>query len=107
MMMTSHVLLHIKSPKLHRPYQTPGGIITSATALGFAFIAFTSTFLINPLATLFAGAFYLVMMIYFGCFSRHHLVASAPEEAFAALLRATDKLEPRPTPSVKAYDASK
>lgn len=92
MMMLAHIRLRLKSPDLPRPYKTPGGIFTSGTALIFSVVAFISTFLVSPIAAACAGAFYLVMIIYFICYSRHHLVASAPEEEFATLANATREL---------------
>lgn len=92
LMTLSHIVLRRTEPQLRRPYKTPGGVFTSGIALVLSVIAFTSTFVVNQEAALWSGAFYLLMMAYFGLYSRHHLVASAPEEEFEAIARAEEEL---------------
>ncbi len=92
MMMLSHILLRLREPDLARPYRTPGGVATSGLALLLAVVAFISTFLANFEAALWSAGFYLLMIVYFAVYSRHHLVAQAPEEEFAAIAAAEREL---------------
>lgn len=85
MMMLSHILLRVREPQLARPYRTPGGIITSGAAFVLSLVALASTFASGAQAAAWTAAFYAVMIAYFGLYSRHHLVAQAPEEEFAAI----------------------
>lgn len=93
LMMLSHIQLRNTAPDLPRPYKTPGGKYTSGTALILAIMALSSTFLINLEASLYATLIYALMALYFGCYSRFHLVASAPEEEFATILQAEKDLD--------------
>lgn len=47
LMMGSHVVLRLKAPELHRPYKTPGGVVTSGIALALACLAVVSAFVAN------------------------------------------------------------
>lgn len=85
LMMLSHIILRRSEPDLERPYLTPGGTFTSGTALVLSVVAFISTFLVNFDAALWSALFYVVLLTYFFVYSRHHLVAQAPEEEFAAI----------------------
>lgn len=93
MMMISHFVLRRRQPQLHRPYRTPGYPITPAVALVLALVALSSSLfyveeaLVSVAATL---AVFGVGLAYFGLYSRHHLVASAPEEE-AALIEAAER----------------
>nr|WP_087107963.1 ethanolamine permease [Parendozoicomonas haliclonae] len=93
LMMLSHIILRVKEPDLERPYKTPGGTLTSGVALVLAVIAFVSTFLVSQEAALWSAVFYGVMVAYFVFFSRHHLVAQAPEEEFEAIAKAEAELK--------------
>ncbi|MFE6780578.1 ethanolamine permease, partial [Streptomyces sp. NPDC057676] len=88
LMALSHLVLRRREPRLHRPYRTPGGALTSAVALVLACAALVATFLVDPRAALIALGVYGAALLYFACYSRHRLVASAPEEEFAALAAA-------------------
>lgn len=92
MMTLSHLLLRVREPELPRPYRTPGGMLTSGLAFVLAIIAFISTFLANFEAAVWSGVFYGIMIAYFALYSRHHLVARAPEEEFAAIAAAEKEL---------------
>ncbi len=92
MMMLAHILLRLKEPDLHRPYRTPGGLVTSTIALLLSVIALMSTFIANLQAALLAAVFYGLLLAYFLFYSRKHLVAQAPEEEFAALREAENAL---------------
>lgn len=93
LMMASHIVLRIKEPTLDRPYKTPGGIFTSSVALVLSLIALASTFLVSQEAALWSAVVYGVMLAYFILYSRHHLVAKAPEEEFAAIQTAERELK--------------
>jgi ethanolamine permease len=92
LMTLSHIVLRSREPDLPRPYVTPGGVLTSGTAFVLAIIAFISTFLASLEAALWSALFYGVMVAYFAVYSRHHLVASAPEEEFEAIALAEEEL---------------
>lgn len=80
LMMAAHIFLQVKRPNLFRPYKTPGGIVTSSTALVLACTAMVANFLNNEWVFLITAAIYLILVGYFLFYSRHHLVAEAPGE---------------------------
>ncbi len=92
LMMLSHIVLRSREPDLERPYRTPGGIATSGVALVLALAAVAATFVVDPVAALIMVGVYLLFAAYFGLYSRHHLVAQAPEEEFAAVEKAESEL---------------
>lgn len=92
MMMLSHIALRLKEPGLERPYRTPGGVLTSGVALILGLIALVAGFLVDPRVVIAAAIVYAIMIAYFGFYSRHHLVAQAPEEEFEAIRRAEAEL---------------
>ena len=89
-MMVSHIVLRRREPDLPRPYRTPGGTATTGVALVLALAAVAATFLVDSTAALWTLAAYAVFMAWFALYSRHHLVAAAPEEEFAALAAANE-----------------
>ncbi|MEU3711354.1 ethanolamine permease [Streptomyces catenulae] len=93
LMALSHLVLRRREPGLHRPYRTPGGMLTSAVAFVLACAALVATFLVDKDAALIALGVYGVALVYFACWSRHRLVAAAPEEEFAALAAAEAELD--------------
>ncbi|MCX5202329.1 ethanolamine permease [Streptomyces sp. NBC_00237] len=93
LMALSHMVLRRREPELPRPYRTPGGIATSSTAFVLALFALVATFLVDITAAIIALVVYVVALGYFALYSRHRLVASAPEEEFAALAEAEAELE--------------
>ncbi|GAA3234948.1 ethanolamine permease [Pseudonocardia petroleophila] len=92
LMMVSHIVLRRREPDMPRPYRTPGGVATTGFALVVAVISVIATFLVDSVAALCALGAFALFMAYFGLYSRHHLVASAPDEEFAALAAAEDEL---------------
>jgi len=92
LMTFSHIVLRRTEPDLERPYRTPGGTLTAGVALALSVVAFLSTFLANQDAAIWSAAFYLAMVAYFFFYSRHHLVANAPEEEFEAIALAEREL---------------
>jgi ethanolamine permease len=92
LMMLSHIVLRSREPNLERPYRTPGGTLTSGVALVLAAAAVVATFLVDTKAAFITLGVYAVAAAYFAVYSRHHLVASAPEEEFEAITRAEREL---------------
>lgn len=92
LMALSHIVLRRREPGLHRPYRTPGGVVTSSVAFVLALSALVATFLVDRTAAFMALGVYVIALAYFAFYSRHHLVASAPEEEFAALAAAEAEL---------------
>jgi ethanolamine permease len=90
LMMVAHQVLRARHPDMPRPYRTPGGRITTGVALVLALAAVVATFLVDVVAALCALGAFAVLMAWFGFYSRHHLVAAAPEEEFAALEQAEE-----------------
>ena len=92
LMMLSHIVLRSREPDLERPYRTPGGVVTSGVALVLAVLAVVATFLVDEQAALITLGVYAAAALYFFLYSRHHLVASAPEEEFEAMMSAEREL---------------
>jgi ethanolamine permease len=90
LMMISHIVLRRREPDLPRPYRTPGGTATTGVALVLAAAAVVATFLVDVTAALWTLAAYAAFLAYFALYSRHHLVASAPEEEFELLADAEE-----------------
>jgi ethanolamine permease len=90
LMMISHIVLRRREPDLPRPYRTPGGTATTGVALTLAAAAVVATFLVDVTAALWTLAAYAAFLAYFALYSRHHLVASAPEEEFELLADAEE-----------------
>ncbi|MGW6512983.1 ethanolamine permease, partial [Streptomyces niveus] len=93
LMALSHLVLRRREPGLHRPYRTPGGMLTSGVAFTLALSALVATFLVDKDAAFIALGVYVVALAYFAFYSRHRLVAAAPEEEFAALAAAEADLK--------------
>ena len=92
LMMVSHIVLRRREPDLVRPYRTPGGTVTTSVALVLAAAAVVATFFVDQLAAGITALIFVAALAYFWFYSRHHLVASAPEEEFAAIGRAEAEL---------------
>ncbi|WP_346619277.1 ethanolamine permease [Blastococcus montanus] len=92
LMTLSHIVLRKREPDLHRPYRTPGGVFTTGTALVLASAAVVSTFFVDELAAGITAAIFVAALAYFWFYSRHRLVANAPEEEFEAISRAEAEL---------------
>jgi ethanolamine permease len=99
LMMASFILLRRREPGLRRAYRAPGGEISAAIALVLAALAMSAGFFYTTAArwTIIAtiGAI-LVGLAYFAAYSRHRLVAEAPEEEFALIEAAEAELEETP-----------
>jgi ethanolamine permease len=92
LMMLAHIVLRRSEPELERPYRTPGGVATSGVALVLAVLAVIATFIVDVRAAFIALVVYALFLAYFGLYSRHHLVAQAPEEEFATIEKAESEL---------------
>ena len=92
LMMLSHIVLRSREPDLERPYRTPGGTLTTGVALVLACAAVVATFLVDTTAAFITLGVYVLAALYFAIYSRHHLVASAPEEEFESISRAEAEL---------------
>ncbi|CAM4288026.1 ethanolamine permease [Palleronia rufa] len=92
LMAWSHIRLRRTQPGLHRPYATPGGTLTSGTALVLSLIALTGVFAFDPRAFLFTMILFAIGAAYFYLYSQHHLVAKTAEEEFAMLEAAQQDL---------------
>jgi ethanolamine permease len=92
LMMVSHIVLRRREPDLERPYRTPGGTVTTGIALVLAVCAVVAAFLVDVKAAGITAGIFVAALAYFWLYSRHHLVASAPEEEFAAVTQAEKEL---------------
>jgi ethanolamine permease len=92
LMMVSHIVLRRNEPNLERPYRTPGGVATTGVALVLAVAALVAVFFVDETAALIVAAVFLAHLAYFWFYSRHRLVAEAPEEEFEAIERAESEL---------------
>ncbi len=93
LMLLSHIILRRTEPGLERPYVTPGGTLTSGVGLALAIAAVIAVFFVDEKAAFITLGVYLLAALYFALYSRHHLVAQAPEEEFAALAQAESELK--------------
>lgn len=92
LMMLAHIVLRRREPDLPRPYRTPGGTVTTGIALVLALSAVVATFFVDELAAGITAAIFVAALAYFWFYSRHRLVANAPEEEFEAIERAEAEL---------------
>ena len=92
LMTLSHIVLRRREPDLERPYRTPGGVATTGVALVLAIAAVIATFFVDEKAAGITAGVFLVALAYFWLYSRHRLVADAPEEEFEAIERAEAEL---------------
>ncbi|HZW43091.1 MAG TPA: ethanolamine permease [Dermatophilaceae bacterium] len=92
MMTLSHIILRFKEPDLPRPYRTPGGIFTTGIALVLAVAALVAGFLVDTRVLTISAVVFAVAIAYFGLYSRHHIVGTAPEEEFALIESAESEL---------------
>jgi ethanolamine permease len=103
LMMLAFVILRVKEPNVERPYRSPVGIAGAVIAMVIAIVAGIAQ-LGYDLAGARAGVLAVVGVLvvgflYFGLYSRLHLVAEAPEEEFAVIERAEAELEVPPPPA--------
>ncbi|WP_152363883.1 ethanolamine permease [Microlunatus speluncae] len=92
LMNLSHIVLRVREPGLERPYRTPGGVITTGIATVLALAAVIATFFVDRIAAGITAGILIIALAYFYFYSRHRLVANAPEEEFAAIKSAEQEL---------------
>ncbi|MGZ8741689.1 MAG: ethanolamine permease [Nocardioides sp.] len=92
MMTLSHIILRVREPDLERPYRTPGGVVTTGIALVLAVVALIAGFLVDTRVLVVTAIIYAIAIAYFGLYSRHHIVATAPEEEFELIESAESEL---------------
>jgi ethanolamine permease len=95
MVMISYIKLKITQPDLPRPYRSPLGIPGAALGVALSLLALVACFFQPDYRPAVVGVslFLLVAILYFFLYSRHHLVAQAPEEEVALLAEATTELK--------------
>jgi ethanolamine permease len=93
--MVAFIVLRVREPNLERAYRSPVGIpgavvtgLLAAVALGSGF-NYTEASQWTILATI---GFILLGLLYFALYTRHRLVAEAPEEEFAVIEKAEAEL---------------
>jgi len=92
MMTLAHIILRIREPDLERPYRTPGGVVTTGIACVLAVVALIAGFLVDTRVLFITAGIYAIALAYFGLYSRHHIVATAPEEEFELIESAESEL---------------
>ena len=92
LMTLSHIVLRYREPELDRPYRTPGGVVTTGVAFVLAIAAVVAVFFVDETAALIVAGVFVAALAYFWFYSRHRLVADAPEEEFEAIERAEAEL---------------
>jgi ethanolamine permease len=89
----SHIMLRRREPDLERAYRTPGGVVTTGVGLVLSLVAVVATFFVDIKAAGITAGVFVAALAYFWFHSRHHLVASAPEEEFAQISEAESELQ--------------
>ena len=94
MVMASYVKLRISRPDLPRPYRSPLGIPGAVLGGVLSLVALLATFSLPEYRSGVVGVavFLIVGIVYFFAYSRHHLVAQAPEEENALIAEAEQEL---------------
>jgi len=94
MVMASYIKLRISRPELPRPYRSPLGIPGAAVGGALSLLALAATFMVEDYRPAVVGValFLIAGMLYFLLYSRHHLVAQAPEEENALIADAEEEL---------------
>ena len=109
LVMVSYIVLKKTRPEMPRPYKSPLGIPGAAVGTLLAVIALAATFSVPEFRPgMYGVALFLVIgLAWFLCYSRHHLVAQAPEEEVALLSAAQRELSgSNITPDDSANDHS-
>lgn len=91
-MLAAFIRLRRTAPSMPRPYRTPGGMATAGLALILAFAAFAACLSATLLWSGVAACGLVAALAYFWFYSRHHLVADAPEEEFALIATADGEM---------------
>jgi ethanolamine permease len=91
LVMISYIKLAISRPNMPRPYKSPLGVPGAVVGTILALVSLAATMAIetNRPGVIGTAVFLIVMIVYFFVYSRHKLVAQAPEEE-SALLEAAE-----------------
>jgi ethanolamine permease len=95
-MMLAFILFRVREPNVERPYRSPVGIPGAVIVIAIAILAMFASLAYTPGARFGVAATIVVILVgfaYFYAYSRHRLVAEAPEEEFAVIARAEAELE--------------
>jgi len=94
MVMLSYIKLRITRPDMPRPYVSPLGVPGAVVGTVLSLVALASTFAVEAYRPAVWGVVLFVAagMVYFFLFSRHRLVAQAPEEEDALIAEAEQEL---------------
>ena len=94
LVMTSYIVLKLKRPDLPRPYQSPLGIAGALIGIVLSLFALLACFAVPEYWPAVGGTaiFLLLCVVYYLLYSRHFLVAQAPEEEVALIARAEEEL---------------
>lgn len=95
LVMISYIALAYKRPDLPRPYKSPLGTAGAWVGTVLALISLVATFAIpeNRPGVWGTAIFVGLMYVYYLLYSRHHLVAQAPEEEIALMAEAQRELK--------------
>jgi len=99
LMALSHILLRLKRPDLPRPYNTPGGIVTSSIALVLSLVALTGVYAFDPRAFNYTLILFVIGAGYYFLYSRNKLVAKTAEEEFQLIIEAESSLSHEAPPA--------
>lgn len=96
LVMLSYIALERSRPNLKRPYKSPLGLTGAWIGLIISVISGLSAFAIpdNRPGVWGTVIFIVAAYVYYWIYSRHHLVAQAPEEEIALMLEAQKELGP-------------
>jgi ethanolamine permease len=94
MVMVSFIKLRLTRPDLDRPYRSPLGIPGAVVGTLLSLLALGATLSVADYRPAVVGVllFLIAGMLYFALYSRHHLVAQAPEEENALIAAAEQEL---------------
>ena len=94
MVMASFIKLRLRRPDLPRPYRSPLGIPGALVGALLSIVALFATFSVADYRPAVWGVaiFLVIGILYFLLYSRHRLVAQAPEEENALIERAEEEL---------------
>ncbi len=94
MVMCCYIKLRISRPDMERPYKSPLGIPGAVVGALLSLVALVATFSVEEYrpAVIGVAIFVVVGILYFLLYSRHHLVAQAPEEEEALIIQADEEL---------------
>jgi len=93
--MFSYIRLKLTRPELERPYRSPLGIPGAAIGGALSILALAATVLNEDYrpAIIWVAVFLAVGIGYYLVYSRHRLVAQAPEEEVALLTKDLSELD--------------